>query len=186
MIQKITDATGKELTRSRDPRRVRPRVRRGDAAGRLRRPSRAAQRGDGTVEQLTAHLTVDGVEWRADRRGQRSGRRVRPRAARRTAASTSTCRATTSTRSAPARTRRRSPTSSCASAREQTVYGVGLDPNIVTATLRAVVERDQPRHRARHARAAGGRGALTLRAARSARTVVRGRGPSARRAELRP
>ena len=34
VIQQITDATGKELSRGRDPRRVRPRIRRRDAAGR--------------------------------------------------------------------------------------------------------------------------------------------------------
>ena len=34
---------------------------------------------------------------------------------------------------------RRCRTCSCASARNVTVYGVGLDPNIVTATLKAVV-----------------------------------------------
>ena len=40
VVQEITDATGKELTAARYARRVRSRVRRGDGAGRLRRPPR--------------------------------------------------------------------------------------------------------------------------------------------------
>ena len=53
-------------------------------------------------------------------------------------ASTCTCATTTSTRCAPARTRRRSRTSSWRSTGDVR-WGVGIDPNIVTASLAAIV-----------------------------------------------
>ena len=139
VIQKIADATGKELTAAE----IRAVFDREYVAATLpvaygghRAQHNAA---DGTVEQLTAHLVVDGVEWRLTGAGNGPvdafvacaphRRRLRhPRA-----------RATASTRSVRARTRPRSPTCSSGSAPSSTVYGVGLDPNIVTATLRAVV-----------------------------------------------
>ena len=54
-------------------------------------------------------------------------------------ASTSTCRTTTSTRSARGEDATAVAYVQLRIGADRTVYGVGLDPNIVTATLKAVV-----------------------------------------------
>ena len=74
-----------------------------------------------------------------DRHGQRAHRRVRrrhPAGARRRASTWST---TTSTRSAPAPTPPRWPTSRPSTASGTTRWGIGTDPNIITASLKAVL-----------------------------------------------
>ena len=139
VIQQITDATGKELIAGRDPRRVRSRVRRGDAAGRATSTiARSTTPATAPSSSMAAHLAVDGVEVELTGAGNgpvdafvhalRDGRRLRhPRA------------------ELPRARRRRGEDATAVAyvqlriGSEQTVYGVGLDPNIVTATLRAVV-----------------------------------------------
>ncbi len=74
-----------------------------------------------------------------DRRGQRPDRRLRARPCRSTWALHSTWSTTPSTPSAPAPTRRRSPTWRRIDADGVVRWGVGTDPNILTASLRAVV-----------------------------------------------
>ena len=152
VIQRIADATGKELS-SAEIRAAFDREYVVGAAARLRRPPRAAQR--------------RGRPRRApDRAARRStGARPRPRApatARSTrscarcatgSASTSTCRTTTSTRPAAARTRPRSPTCSCASALE--THGLRRRPRREhrDGDAEGGRERGQPRGRAGRARA---------------------------------
>jgi 2-isopropylmalate synthase len=137
-VQKITDATGKELM----PADIRAVFDREYVAATLPvgySGHRAVHNAnDGTVEQLTAHLTVDVRRVAAYRCRQRSGRCVRARAAAR--------RRLRHPRAELSRARRGAGEDATAVAYvqlrvglEQTVYGVGFDPNIVTATLRAVV-----------------------------------------------
>ena len=140
VIQKITDATGKELSPADIRAAFDREYVRGDGAGRLRRPSAPSTTWPtARIEQLVAHLTVDGTS---------SACSTAPATARSTRSCT---RCATDggfdihvqnyhehgvgageDATAVAYVQLRIGT-------EQTVYGVGLDPNIVTATLRAVV-----------------------------------------------
>ncbi|MEP7182858.1 MAG: 2-isopropylmalate synthase [Betaproteobacteria bacterium] len=138
VVQKIADATGKELP----PADIRAAFDREYVAATLpvtyvgHRAVHNAS--DGTVEKLTARLTVDGVEWKLTGKG--NGPVDAFVHALRTdggfdihvqnyhehgvgAGEDATAVAYVQLRIGA----------------EQTVYGVGLDPNIVTATLRAVV-----------------------------------------------
>ena len=137
-VQKITDATGKELT----PADIRAAFDREYVAATL--PLRYAghralhNANDGTVEQLTAHLTVDDVEWRLTGAGNGpvdafvhalrhdGGFDIHVQSYHEHAVGAG------EDATAVAYVQLRI-------GLEQTVYGVGFDPNIVTATLRAVV-----------------------------------------------
>jgi 2-isopropylmalate synthase len=138
VVQKITDATGKELT----PADIRAVFDREYIAATLpvgyvgHRAQHNAS--DGTVEQLTAHLSVDGKEWKLKGAGNgpvdafvhalRSdgGFDIHVQGYNEHAVGAG------EDATAVAYVQLRV-------GLEQTVYGVGLDPNIVTATLRAVV-----------------------------------------------
>jgi 2-isopropylmalate synthase len=138
VVQKITDATGKELM----PADIRAVFDREYVAATLpvgyvgHRAQHNAS--DGTVEQLTAHLTIDGVEWRLTGAGNGpvdafvhalradGGFDIHVQSYHEHAVGAG------EDATAVAYVQLRI-------GLEQTVYGVGLDPNIVTATLRAVV-----------------------------------------------
>jgi len=138
VVQKITDATGKELT----PADIRAVFDREYIAATLpvgyvgHRAQHNAS--DGTVEQLTAHLMVDGKEWRLTGAGNGpvdafvhalrndGGFDIHVQGYNEHAVGAG------EDATAVAYVQLRV-------GLEQTVYGVGLDPNIVTATLRAVV-----------------------------------------------
>jgi len=137
-VQKITDATGKELT----PADIRAAFDREYVAA--TQPLHYAghralhNANDGTVEQLTAHLTVDDVEWRLTGAGNGpvdafvhalrhdGGFDIHVQSYHEHAVGAG------EDATAVAYVQLRI-------GLEQTVYGVGFDPNIVTATLRAVV-----------------------------------------------
>jgi 2-isopropylmalate synthase len=138
VVQKITDATGKELM----PADIRAVFDREYVAATLpvgyvgHRAQHNAT--DGTVEQLTAHLAVDGIEWRLTGAGNgpvdafvhalrtEGGFDIHVQSYHEHAVGAG------EDATAVAYVQLRI-------GLEQTVYGVGLDPNIVTATLRAVV-----------------------------------------------
>ena len=138
VVQKITDATGKELT----PADIRAVFDREYIAATLpvgyagHRAQHNAS--DGTVEQLTANLSVDGKEWRLTGAGNGpvdafvhalrndGGFDIHVQGYHEHAVGAG------EDATAVAYVQLRV-------GLEQTVYGVGLDPNIVTATLRAVV-----------------------------------------------
>jgi len=138
VVQKITDATGKELT----PVDIRAVFDREYIAATLpvgyagHRAQHNAS--DGTVEQLTANLSVDGKEWRLTGAGNGpvdafvhalrndGGFDIHVQGYHEHAVGAG------EDATAVAYVQLRV-------GLEQTVYGVGLDPNIVTATLRAVV-----------------------------------------------
>ncbi len=138
VIQKIADATGKELTAAE----IRAVFDREYVAATLpvayagHRAQHNAS--DGTVEQLTAHLVVDGVEWRLTGAGNgpvdafvhalRSGGGFDIHVQSYSEHAVGAGEDATAVAYVQLRI-----------GAEQTVYGVGLDPNIVTATLRAVV-----------------------------------------------
>ena len=138
VVQRITDATGKELS----PADIRAAFDREYVAATL--PvgyiGHRAQHNpnDGTVEQLTAHLALDGVEWRLTGAGNGpvdafvhalrndGGFDIHVQGYSEHAVGAG------EDATAVAYVQLRI-------GLEQTVYGVGLDPNIVTATLRAVI-----------------------------------------------
>ena len=138
VVQKITDAAGKELT----PADIRAVFEREYVAATLpvgytgHRALHNAN--DGTVEQLTAHLTIDDVEWRLTGAGNGpvdafvhalrhdGGFDIHVQSYHEHAVGAG------EDATAVAYVQLRV-------GLEQTVYGVGFDPNIVTATLRAVV-----------------------------------------------
>ena len=138
VVQKITDATGKELA----PADIRAAFDREYVAA--TRPLRYSghralhNANDGTVEQLTAHLAVDDVEWRLTGAGNGpvdafvhalrhdGGFDIHVQSYHEHAVGAG------EDATAVAYVQLRI-------GLEQTVYGVGFDPNIVTATLRAVV-----------------------------------------------
>jgi 2-isopropylmalate synthase len=138
VIQRITDATGKELA----PADIRAAFDREYIAATLPLAygGHRAQHNmtDGTVEQLTAHLSLDGVEWAITGSGNgpvdafvhalrsEGGLDIHVQTYHEHAVGAG------EDATAVAYVQLRVGT-------EQTVYGVGLDPNIVTATLRAVV-----------------------------------------------
>ncbi len=138
VIQKIADATSKELTSAE----IRAVFDREYVAATLpvgyvgyRAQHNAA---DGTVEQLVAHLAVDGVEWRITGTGNgpvdafvhalRSGGGFDIHVQSYSEHAVGAGEDATAVAYVQLRI-----------GAEQTVYGVGLDPNIVTATLRAVL-----------------------------------------------
>jgi 2-isopropylmalate synthase len=138
VVQKVTDATGKELT-SADIRAVfdREYIAATLPVGYIgHRAQHNAN--DGTVEQLTAHLAVDGADWRLTGAGNGpvdafvhalrndGGFDIHVQGYHEHAVGAGE----DATAIAYVQLR---------VGLEQTVYGVGFDPNIVTATLRAVV-----------------------------------------------
>ena len=138
VIQRIADATGKELA----PADIRAAFDREYVAATmpLAYGGHRAQHNvsDGTIEQLAAHLSLDGVEWVLTGSGNgpvdafvhalrgEGGLDIHVQTYHEHAVGAG------EDATAVAYVQLRVGT-------EQTVYGVGLDPNIVTATLRAVV-----------------------------------------------
>ena len=138
VIQRIADATGKELA----PADIRAAFDREYIAATLplAYAGHRAQHNvtDGTIEQLAAHLSLDGVEWVLTGSGNgpvdafvhalrgEGGLDIHVQTYHEHAVGAG------EDATAVAYVQLRVGT-------EQTVYGVGLDPNIVTATLRAVV-----------------------------------------------
>jgi 2-isopropylmalate synthase len=138
VIQRIADATGKELA----PADIRAAFDREYIAATLplAYTGHRAQHNvtDGTIEQLAAHLSLDGVEWVLTGSGNgpvdafvhalrgEGGLDIHVQTYHEHAVGAG------EDATAVAYVQLRIGT-------EQTVYGVGLDPNIVTATLRAVV-----------------------------------------------
>jgi 2-isopropylmalate synthase len=138
VIQRVTDATGKELL----PADIKAAFDR-EYAGAMLPLAYAGHRAqhnvsDGTIEQLTAHLTVDGVEWVLNGSGNgpvdafvdalRGDGDLDIHVQNYHEHGVGAGEDATAVAYVQLRV-----------GSEQTVYGVGFDPNIVTATLRAVV-----------------------------------------------
>ena len=139
VIQAITDATGKELSSAE----IHAAFEREYLAATtpVAYVGHRAQHNvaDGTVEHLTAHLAIDGVETVLHGAGNGPVDAFVARAAQRAGPADPRASITTSTRSAPARTRWRWRTCSCASAPTARSTASAAIANIVTATLRALV-----------------------------------------------